>query len=117
MIEAAIATRNTATLETLIEGGGLTPAEQALAESALNQIQILNNSIASVSRLAQLLNRTVKQVKQAIEKCKQANLPKSGPVRNPDVVVNPATGEVYPLTPNGGVGDSIGDINEFLPPK
>jgi len=31
------------------------------------------------------------------------------------VVVDTVTGEVYPQLPNGGIGDSIGNLNEYLP--
>jgi RHS repeat-associated protein len=114
-IEVAIATRNVSQLTNLIESGALSPTEQALAEAGLNQVQILNNSTASVSRLAQLFNRTSNQIRTAIEQCKQAGLPRSGPVRNPDVVVDMTTGEVYPTTSSGGIGDSIGNISDYLP--
>jgi len=30
--------------------------------------------------------------------------------------VDPTTGEVYPETPDGGIGDSIGNIFDYLPP-
>jgi hypothetical protein len=30
----------------------------------------------------------------------------------PDVVVDPTTGEIYLQTSNGGLGDSLGDIND-----
>lgn len=32
--------------------------------------------------------------------------------RNPDVVVDTETGEIYPKTPGGGHGDSIGNISD-----
>lgn len=37
-----------------------------------------------------------------------------GKVRNPNVEVDLDTGEIYPQTPGGGIGDSIGNIWEFL---
>ena len=50
-----------------------------------------------------------RDVKDKIHDAKR-NLPKSGPTRNPDVVVDTSTGEVYPQRPGGGYGDSIGNI-------
>ena len=38
------------------------------------------------------------------------NLPKSSPIRNPNVYVDTVTGEIYPQLPNGGYGDSIRNI-------
>lgn len=114
-IEVAIATRNVTQLTNLLESEGLSSAEQALARAGLEQIQILNRSTQSVSRLAQLFNRTKQQIQGAIEQCKQHGLPRSGPVRNPNVVVDTTTGEVYPITSSGGIGDSIGNISSYLP--
>ncbi len=57
---------------------------------------------------------TTRQAKDAIHAVKR-NMPRSGPTRNPDVMVDLNTGEVYPQLPEGGVGDSIGNILEFLP--
>ena len=50
-----------------------------------------------------------REVKDAIHDVK-TNIPKSSKIRNPDVMVDTKTGEVYPKTPNGGLGDSIGNI-------
>jgi hypothetical protein len=50
-----------------------------------------------------------KEVEDRIHKAK-TNLPKGTGVRNPDVKVDTKTGEVYPKTPEGGIGDSIGNI-------
>jgi len=40
-------------------------------------------------------------------------LPK-GKERNPDVEVDLNTGEIYPKVPDGGIGDSIGNIYDHL---
>ncbi len=53
------------------------------------------------------------EVRDAIHKVKNEGLGRGGPVRNPDVQVNPKTGDVRPKTP-GGLGDSIGNIFDFL---
>ena len=47
--------------------------------------------------------------------CTQSGLPKSSPIRNPDVVVDLTTGEVYPQLPSGGIGDTIGNLSDYLP--
>jgi RHS repeat-associated protein len=114
-ITSYIAQGNIQGLEDLIEAGGLDPAQQRIAQAGLQQIQILSRSTSSISRLADAFKQSGKVVRRAIEQCKQAGLPKSGPIRNPDVVVDLTTGEVYPQLPGGGLGDSIGNLTEFLP--
>ncbi len=71
--------------------------------------------LSRVGRIADQFGATSRQVKDAIHALKR-NLPRGGPVRNPDVEVHPTTGEVYPKLPGGGRGDSIGDIYDHLPP-
>jgi hypothetical protein len=41
-------------------------------------------------------------------------MPRSGPKRNPDVTIDPKTGDVYPKVPGGGMGDCIGNIFDHL---
>jgi hypothetical protein len=113
-ITSYIAQGNIQGLEDLIEAGGLDPAQQRLAQAGLQQIQILSRSTSSVSRLADAFRQSNKVIRKAIESCKQAGLPTSGPLRNPDVFVL-TNGEVYPQLPSGGLGDSIGNLAEFLP--
>jgi hypothetical protein len=114
-ITSYIAQGNIQGLEDLIEAGGLDPAQQRLAQAGLQQIQILSRSTSSVSRLADVFRQSNKVIRRAIESCKQKGLPRSGPLRNPDVVVDLTDGEVYPQLPSGGLGDSIGNINQYLP--
>jgi hypothetical protein len=66
------------------------------------------------SQIADRLGVSTREVKDAIHAVK-TNLPRSGPIRNPDVVVDAVTGEVFPQLPGGGVGDSIGNIFDYLP--
>lgn len=66
------------------------------------------------SQIADRLRFSVREVKDAIHAVK-TNMPRSGPVRNPDVMVDLETGEVYPQLEHGGVGDSIGNIFDYLP--
>ncbi len=76
------------------------------------------NLTDSPGSIANQLGRTTREIKNAIEKVKQGNSWRSGANnRNPDVMVDPDTGEVYPQTPDGGTGDSIGNINDHLPEK
>jgi hypothetical protein len=114
-IAAYIAQGNVQGLQDLIASEGLNPAQQAAAEAGLEQLQILSRSTSSVAKLAQQFRRSADQVKRAIEQCKQAGLPKSTFRRNPDVVVDLTTGEVYPQVSTGGVGDSIGNLFDYLP--
>jgi hypothetical protein len=66
------------------------------------------------SQIADRLGVSTREVKDAIHAVK-TNLPRGGPIRNPDVVVDAVTGEVFPQLPGGGVGDSIGNIFDYLP--
>lgn len=52
---------------------------------------------------------TVRKVLEKIHAAKD-NLPRGGLIRNPDVFVDTKTGEIFPETPGGGIGDSIGNI-------
>jgi hypothetical protein len=63
-----------------------------------------------IGKIASDLGWTEEQVRDAIHKVKN-NL-RGGPVKNPDVVVDTSTGEVYPKNPDGTHGDSIGNIHD-----
>lgn len=106
----AIATGNIQAIETLTAAGEIS---SAAAERAILEITIKNRSTGSVKQLADLLNRNRKAIEDAIHSCKQ-NLPRNAPERNPDVVVDKITGEVYPLLKSGRLGDSIGNILDAL---
>jgi hypothetical protein len=61
---------------------------------------------------------SVREIKDAIPAVKRTDLPRSGPVRNPDVSVNTSSGNVYVQLPDGGLGaDPIGNLYEFLPER
>lgn len=62
-----------------------------------------------VGDIADKTGLTTKEVRDKIHEAKKY-LPKSGPTRNPDVEVDTVTGEIYPQLPDGGSGDSIGNI-------
>lgn len=66
------------------------------------------------SQIADRLGVSTREVRDAVHALR-TNLPRGGPVRNADVVVDVVTGEVYPQLPAGGVGDSIGNIFDVLP--
>jgi hypothetical protein len=57
---------------------------------------------------------TPREVKDAIHGVKDKGLGRGGPISNPDVRVHPRTGDVKPEIPGGGLGDSIGNIYDFL---
>ncbi len=68
----------------------------------------------SVNKMAKKLGVSDKAIRDAIHKVKK-NLPKSGPIKNPDVKVDLNTGEVYPIVKGSkAVGDSIGNIFDHL---
>jgi hypothetical protein len=74
----------------------------------------LQGLLTRYGQIDQRFNRTVREVKDAIHTLKKDPFVKSGPRSNPDVGVDPVTGEVFPKIPGGGYGDSIGNILEFL---
>ncbi len=112
-LEEAIATGNIDAIQMLVEEGAITQAD---AVEAIAEIQIRNNSTGNIKQLADLFRRNRQAIEDAIHQCKQ-HMPRSSPIRNPDVVVDKTTGEVYPKLPNGRLGDSIGNINDYLYPK
>jgi hypothetical protein len=93
---------------------GLNPAQRQLAQQGIRSAQIIGRTTKSTSRLAEQLGKTEKEIRAAIEQCKQKGLPRGTGRRNPDVRVDPVSGDVYPDLGNGMLGDSIGDIFEFL---
>ncbi len=70
------------------------------------------NLCKSIGKIANKFRRSKKEINKAIHEVKD-ELPK-GKIKNPDVEVDLNTGEVYPKVPGGGVGDSIGNINDHL---
>jgi RHS repeat-associated protein len=62
-----------------------------------------------INEIARKTGLSPKEVRDRIHNAK-TNLPKGTGVRNPDVKVDTTTGEVYPQTPDGGIGDSIGNL-------
>lgn len=87
-------------------------------ESAIRGAELLGRTTKDMGQLADQLGTRSRDVRRAIEQCKQAGLPKGGPRSNPDVRVDPRTGEVYPEINGGkgGLGDSIGNIHDYLKP-
>ncbi|MEW1693880.1 Hint domain-containing protein, partial [Streptomyces sp. NPDC091263] len=72
--------------------------------------------VSKPNALSQKTGYTVKQIKEAIHKVKaQGGWRGNGANRNPDMLIDPKTGEVYPQMPDGSPGDSIGNIFDHLP--
>jgi hypothetical protein len=70
--------------------------------------------VSKEGQIASDTGHTVREVKDAIHAVKQ-DMPRSGPVKNPDVSVNTTTGEVYVQRPDGTLGEaSIGNIFDYL---
>jgi RHS repeat-associated protein len=91
-------------------GPGMQAALQEAKAAAQRMAQIGARCIKNTGKLANKLGKTKKQVEQAIHAAKN----KMKVPGNPDVTVDPVTGEIYPITKGGGLGDSIGDILEWL---
>ncbi len=53
------------------------------------------------------------EIRDAIHRAKE-NLGRGGKIKNPDVMVDPESGDVRPKTPEGGLGDSIGNIGDYV---
>lgn len=100
-----------------VGGGGIGGAgniNSGRMGGAVTPTDLLNRTTGSTSRIADLIGRSNKEVRKAIEQCKQDGLPRGGPKRNPDVRVDPKTGEVYPDLGSGQLGDPIGNIYDYL---
>lgn len=65
----------------------------------------------SKQKMARELGYSVQQIRRAIHAVKR----KASVDGNADVKVDIRTGEVYPLRPNGKIGDSVGNILDHLP--
>lgn len=80
---------------------------------------LVHNSNGLCSRLAAIAKATgysVKQIKDAIHKVKAQGAWRGiGGNKNPDMLIDPKTGEVHPQMPDGSPGDSIGNIFDHLP--
>lgn len=108
-IQQALVRGDLTELQTLLDAAATTNAERAAVQKA---IDVLARSTGNTDKLAQMLGRSEKAIRDAIHECK-SNLPRAAK-KNPNVRVDPRTGEVYPETSQGGIGDSIGNIWEFL---
>jgi RHS repeat-associated protein len=115
-VESAVIRGDARQLQTLIESGALNPSQLQIATQGLRSVDVIGRTTNSTSRLAELFGRSNKQIRSAIEQCKQQGLPRNGPIRNPDVRIDPRTGEVFPEIGQGRVGDSIGNIFDYLNP-
>lgn len=113
-IESAIIRGDTKSIQNLVQSGILNPAQETAARAGIRSIEVIGRTTNSTSRLAEMIGKRQREIKRAIEQCKQDNLPRGGPNRNPNVRVDPRTGEVYPELPSGRVGDSIGNIFDYL---
>ncbi|MEV6534185.1 polymorphic toxin-type HINT domain-containing protein [Streptomyces sp. NPDC051639] len=72
--------------------------------------------VSKPNALARATGYSVKQIKEAIHKVKgQGGWRGIGDNRNPDMLIDPKTGEVHPQMPDGAPGDSVGNIYDYLP--
>jgi hypothetical protein len=70
------------------------------------------------SDIAKSTGYSTKQIKDAIHAVKNKGMPRGGARRNPDVVVDMDSGEVYVELPDGSPSeDSIGNIFDHLPER
>jgi RHS repeat-associated protein len=113
-IDVAIVRQDLAALTDMIEAGGLSPAQEVAVQQRLRTIDILKNGIANESRLAELMGKSRKEIGKAIHLCKNKMRAQGMKERNPDIIVDPRNGEVYFKFQNGRLGESIGNIFDYL---
>lgn len=68
----------------------------------------------NVGRIAHEMGLSHREVRRRIEWTKQSDETLGGAAGNPDVSVDPDTGEVFPQTNDGTLGDSIGNLRDAL---
>jgi RHS repeat-associated protein len=110
----------------------LNPANQAYAGeviAAAGQVsrtaaqEIAKRCTSNLGKVADKLGRSKKQIEDAVHKVKREAFRNKktgkgkpgGEKSNPDVKIDPKTGDVYPQTKDGGIGDCIGNIFDHLP--
>jgi RHS repeat-associated protein len=97
----------------LLEGGALNPAQEALVRAGIQAIK--GRLLKKEGKIADALGRTVREIKDAIHRCKR-NMPETGGKGNRDVMVDPKTGDVRPIIDDAGnVGDVLDNIFDYLP--
>ena len=99
--------------ETSSSGGDSSSNIETSGASPNGDDQNDSNLSDKPGKIADKLGRSRKEIKDAIHKVKD-DMSRGGPKRNPDVYVDIRTGEVYPKAPNVSVGDSIGNIFDYL---
>ena len=90
-------------------------AAEELAAKAAQALE--KRCVSNVGKLANKFRKSPQEIKDALHKAKDAlqRYKGKGMKGNVDVTVDPTTGEVYPQIPGGGLGDTLGNISEFLP--
>ncbi|MFC7262657.1 hypothetical protein [Streptomyces lutosisoli] len=74
------------------------------------------NMVSKPNALARATGYSVKQIKEAIHRVKgQGGWRGIGDNGNPDMLIDPNTGEVHPQMLDGTPGDSIGNIFDYRP--
>ena len=73
--------------------------------------------INNAGKLADRLGKSRAEVNDAIHAVKKSlqRFKGKGMKGNVNVTIDPSTGEAYPIIPGGGLGDSIGNIFDYLP--
>ncbi|MGH7977701.1 MAG: RHS repeat domain-containing protein [Limisphaerales bacterium] len=86
-------------------------AEEA-AKLAAEQAQkkLASQCSNKIGKLADNFGKSKQEIKDAIHAAKS----KMKVPGNPDVSVDLKTGEIHPINSSGGLGDSIGNIHDFL---
>jgi len=90
--------------------GGANPVGRRDPSGLSDQVEYTGLT-ARIGKIALTLGRSVDEIKKAIHAVKRV----ADFEGNPDVLIDLATGEVYPQTVLGEIGDSIGNIFDFLP--
>lgn len=93
-------------------------AAQAAAKKASEEAAkaLIKRCTKNPGKLAKQLNKTKKQIEEAIHvaKRKLQRFKGKGEKGNVDVTIDPTDGQVYPEIPGGGLGDAIDNIFDIL---
>ena len=91
------------------DAGSYEGADIEAIRGATGPVVMNNNLTDKIGKISSETGLSEKEVRDAIHEAKR-RIPRGANIQNPDVLVDTDTGEIYPKTPDGEHGDSIGNI-------